>query len=306
MNREEVLLKIMVFGSLNMDHVYRVKRFTQAGETIASLGLENICGGKGLNQSIAIQNSGTNVMHAGCIGIDDGEPLLAFLDSKGVNTHLISRVNVPSGHTIIQVNQQGENCILLYGGANQQVDEKMIDHALEELEAGDLLVMQNEISNLPMLMMKAHSKGVRLVLNPSPIEGVLENFPLHLVDLFFLNEHEAVSLTGTDEYVEEALVLKYPDAKFVLTYGAKGAVVVSGGEKRIWADALEVKAIDTTGAGDTFLGYFLSCMVRGNTDAECLKYATQAAALCVQRFGAAQAIPILEEVELALSSTHPD
>lgn len=290
-------MKIMVFGSLNMDHVYRVNRFTAAGETVPSLGLDDICGGKGLNQSIAIQNGGRDVLHAGCVGADDGEPLLQFLQGKGVDTHLISLVNMPSGHTIIQVNGKGENAILLYGGANQAVDEKMIDASLQELDACDLLVMQNEISQMPLLMKKAQEKGVRLVLNPSPIEGVLENFPLHLVDLFFLNEYEAMALAGSHDQVEEALLQKYPGAKFVVTYGAKGAAVISKGQKRLWHDGLSVEAVDTTGAGDTFLGYFISRMAGGAADEECLRYATQAAALCVQRFGAAQAIPLLNEVE---------
>ena len=295
-------MKIMVFGSLNMDHVYRVNRFTQAGETVPSLDLKNICGGKGLNQSIAIQNGGAEVMHVGCVGTDDGAPLIRFLQDKGVDTHLISQRDVPSGHTVIQVNPKGENCILLYGGANQEVDELMISHAIEELVEGDVLVMQNEISNMPLLITKAHAKGLMLVLNPSPVVGVLENFPLHLVDLFFLNEHEAMALTAADDQVEEALVQKYPDAKFVVTYGDKGAAVVCRARKRLWIDALKVQAIDSTGAGDTFLGYYVSRLVRGATDEECLEYATQAAALCVQRFGAAQAIPFLEEVELAMST----
>lgn len=293
-------MKIMVFGSLNMDHVYHVQHIVQPGETVPSHSLEDICGGKGLNQSTAIKNAGADVMHAGCVGEEDGEPLLAFLRSKGVDIRLVCRKGVPSGHTVIQVNDAGENCILLYGGANQLVDEELIDRALEELSSGDLLVMQNEISHMPLLMTKAHARGIRLVLNPSPIEGVLENLPLQLVDLFFLNEHEAQALTGTDEDVEAALLKRYPAARFVVTYGAKGAVVIGNDGTRLWADGLKVKAADTTGAGDTFLGYFISRLAKGADDLECLRYATQAAALCVQRAGAAQSIPVLQEVEAAL------
>lgn len=156
--RGDSYMKIMVFGSLNMDHVYRVQHIALPGETIPSFGLEDICGGKGLNQSAAIQNAGIDVMHAGCVGEEDGEPLLAFLRSKGVDTHLVDQRSVPSGHTVIQVNDAGENCIILYGGANQAVDETLIDRALLELAAGDLLVMQNEISRMPLLMSKAHAK----------------------------------------------------------------------------------------------------------------------------------------------------
>lgn len=296
-------MKIMVFGSLNMDHVYRVNRFTAPGETVASLELSDICGGKGLNQSIAIQNAGMNVMHAGCVGVKDGAPLLRFLEEKGVDTHLVSLVDLPSGHTVIQVNQKtGENAILLYGGANQAVDEAMIDKALLELGAGDLLVMQNEISAMSLLMGKAHEKGIKLVLNPSPIEGVVQNFPLQLVDIFFLNEYEAMSLAGCNQQAEEALVQIFPKAKFIVTYGEKGAAVIGAGKKRRWVDGIRVEAVDTTGAGDTFLGYYISRMAAGASDEICLQYAAQAAALCVERLGAAQAIPLLKEVEQALGS----
>lgn len=145
---------------------------------------------------------------------------------------------------------------------------------------------------------------MRLILNPSPIEGVLENLPLQLVDLFFLNEHEAEALTGASENVETALLKKYPAARFVVTYGAKGAAIVENGRARIWSDGLKVQAIDTTGAGDTFLGYFVSRLAIGASSEECLRYATQAAALCVQRAGAAQAIPVLREVEIAMLHHH--
>ncbi len=294
-------MKIMVMGSINIDYVYRVARFTQPGVTVPACALTKAWGGKGLNQSIAIRNGGAKVLLAGCIGKEDSAALIAMLRDSGVDTHLIALLDIPSGHTIIQVNEAGENSILLFGGANQAVDGTLIDRALKELNPGDLLVIQNEISSMPTLMAKAYAKGVRLILNLSPMEGDLAGLPLETVRMFFLNEHEAQALAGVDTGVEDALLQKYPAAKFVCTYGARGAAIVATGQKRLWADACKVRVVDTTGAGDTFLGYFVSRMAQGSSDEECLRYAAQAAALCVQRPGAACSIPLLEEVERALT-----
>jgi len=294
-------LKTMVMGSLNIDHVYRVAHFTQPGVTVRACSLDTVCGGKGLNQSIAIQNGGTNVLLAGCVGRADSAPLIALLQNKGVDTHLIARKDLPTSHTVIQVNDAGENSILLCGGANDAVDNALIDQALSELNPGDLLVMQNEIAQMPSLMNKAHAKGIRLVFNASPFECVPDSLPLDKVDIFFLNEHEAKVLARAEADVESALLRQYPTAKFVITYGARGAAVIAQTKQRLWMEALKVRVIDTTGAGDTFLGYFVSRMAKGSTDEECLRYASQAAALCVQRCGAAPAIPLLEDVERALA-----
>ena len=293
-------LKTMVMGSINIDYVYRVARFTQPGVTVPATALAKGWGGKGLNQSVAIRSGGADVLLAGCVGREDSAGLLAFLGEKGVDTHLVARADMPTGHTIIQVNETGENSMLIYGGANQAVDGALIDRALAALSPGDLLVMQNEISNMPLLLTRAREKGVRMILNVSPVEGAPDSLPLETVDLFFLNEHEAKAVARTDTDVEGALLRRYPAAKFVITYGAKGAAVAAAGANRLWADARRVRAVDTTGAGDTFLGYYVSRMAQGAADEECLRYATQAAALCVQRPGAAPSIPLLEEVERAL------
>lgn len=293
-------MKIMVIGSINIDYVYRVARFTQPGVTVSASSLEKGWGGKGLSQSVSIRSGGSDVLLAGCVGRDDSAELLTFLRDKGVDTHLVSRTDKPTGHTIIQVNEAGENSMLNFGGANRAVDGALIDRALDELALGDLLVMQNEIANMPLLLTRARAKGVRMILNVSPVEGALDCLPLETVDLFFLNEHEAKAVARTDTEVENALLGRFPASTFVITYGAKGAAVLAAGVKRLWADAHKVCAVDTTGAGDTFLGYYVSLLAQGANNKECLRYATQASALCVQRPGAAFSIPMMHEVEQAL------
>ena len=159
-------MKILNFGSLNLDYVYRVAHSVQPGETIASSGMETFCGGKGLNQSVALARAGAEVYHAGRVG-EDGQLLIETCRQSGVHTELILQTNGKSGHTIIQVDDNGQNSILLAGGANRRITEQDVETALRAFGAGDLLLLQNEISCLPVLIERAYEKGMRVVLNPS-------------------------------------------------------------------------------------------------------------------------------------------
>ena len=173
-------MKVLNFGSLNIDHVYRVEHFMQPGATQSSLGYARFPGGKGLNQSIALACAGARVYHAGCIGAD-GEFLRGLLAEKGVDTRFVRTAAQPTGHAVIQVDRRGQNCILLFGGANQCVDEAQIDAVLDGFAANDILLLQNEINALGSIMDKAYDRGMRIVLNPSPMEDALLALPLHKV-----------------------------------------------------------------------------------------------------------------------------
>lgn len=159
-------MKILNFGSLNLDYVYGVEHFVMAGETISSSSRDTFCGGKGLNQSVALAKAGGNVFHAGNIGAEGGM-LRDMLESAGVDTHLTKEVGVPTGHAIIQVNKKGNNCIILFGGANQQITSAQTDATLAEFSAGDYLILQNEVNMLAEIIDKAYAKGMVIFLNPS-------------------------------------------------------------------------------------------------------------------------------------------
>lgn len=291
-------MKILSFGSLNLDKVYRVAHFVRPGETVSGLSLEEHCGGKGLNQSVAMAKAGGRVWHAGCVGQSDGAPLLKVLADSGVDISLVRKLPSPTGHAIIQVDESGQNCILLYGGANQQITAEQIDHTLAQFEAGDLLVLQNEISGLPYLMEAAARKGLVIVLNPSPMDQAILSLPLQHVSYFLLNEVEARELCGAGS--EEArypqlLLDRFPHSHIVLTLGAKGCVYQDA-HCRIEQPAYTVNTVDTTAAGDTFTGYFLASLSQGAAVADALKTATKAAAISVSRRGASTSIPTKEEV----------
>lgn len=294
-------MKILSFGSLNLDNIYRMPHFIQPGETLACLGREVACGGKGLNQSIALAASGADVWHAGCVG-EDGAPLAAMLERAGVHTDHLRQVDGPSGHTVIQINPEGENGILLCPGANARVTPAQAEETLSAFQPGDLLVIQNEISSLHDIMRMAKARGLKIALNPSPLAGA-ETLPLALCDWLFLNEAEARFLSGCGESsaAEDALARRFPETRIIVTYGSRGAAACGAGRERLFQPAFPAKAVDTTAAGDTFEGFALGCMAAGKPEDQCLRFAAQAAAIAVSRLGAAPSIPTMAEVRAALA-----
>ena len=303
-------MKVLNFGSLNIDYVYKVDHILLKGETQASFSRNIFAGGKGLNQSIALGRAGVRTWHAGCIG-EDGAFMVEMLKEAGVDSSFVKVLtDSPSGHTVIQNDKDGDNCILLYGGANQRVSKEQIDETLKSFDAGDYLVLQNEISELPYLIEKAHERGLRIVLNPAPMNENIQKLKLSYVDLFLLNEVEASQLTGVSYEKEKelfksgelekseligALRRNFPKAAVVLTLGSAGSVYFD--EKQLIRQGIyEVKAVDTTAAGDTFTGYFLAGMTEGLPIRESLDLAAKASSITVTRPGAAPSIPKRDEV----------
>lgn len=296
---EGTYMKILNFGSLNIDYTYAVDHFVRGGETMSSETMNVFSGGKGLNQSIALSKSGAQVWHAGAIGTGDGDFLVEQLKSAGVNTELIAVLPGKTGHAIIQKAKDGGNCILLYGGANQQITKDMVDRVMEQFEAGDYLVLQNEISEIGYIMESAHKKQMKIVLNPSPMDEKIAGYPLEYVDYFLLNEIEAGDICGEQgegEALLEKLSAKFPSAKIVLTLGGDGSLYRDG-DRLLKQGIYKVKVADTTAAGDTFTGFFIGGLVQGMDAADALPWAAKAAAIAVSRLGAAPSIPTKDEVD---------
>jgi len=291
-------MNILNFGSLNIDYVYAVDHFVTAGETTGSFSMDRNVGGKGLNQSVAFAKAGAAIYHAGCVG-SDGAFLTDYLKKVGVHTDHVKVVDVPTGNAIIQVDKSGQNCILLYGGANQAVTADMIDAVLAQFTAGDLVILQNEINDVDVILRKAHERGLITVLNPSPISDALRQFPLFLVDWFILNEVEGRELTGKTaaEEIMAGMREQFPNACVVLTLGKDGAMYFDA-ETSVTVPAGKGKPVDTTAAGDTFTGYFFTGIADGKTPEEALRFATRASDITVTRKGAAESIPFVWEVEV--------
>jgi len=298
---------ILNFGSLNIDYVYDVDHFVQGGETLSSYVMSTYCGGKGLNQSIALARAGAKVFHAGAVS-SNADILIETLNNAAVDTSLIYKIDTPSGHAIIQRDPSGQNCILVYGGANQCITDDHIEQAVALFSAGDYLVLQNEINNISNIIRKAKTIGMNIVLNPSPMDSKIFELPLELVDIFILNEVEANSLCGdtdlTSHSMMQRMIERFPDAAIVLTLGDKGVLYQDPFiSAPVHNGIYSVPVVDTTAAGDTFTGFFISSVSQGCTIAKALETASKAAALTVSRKGAEPSIPYLSEVlaaELAL------
>lgn len=293
-------MKILNIGSLNIDKVYAVDHFVRAGETLTAGHMDTFPGGKGLNQSIALARAGAQVWAAGAVG-EDGGFLVELLRQSGAHVELLETLpEVPTGHAIIQLVPQGQNCIIISGGANRALTESSIDRALEKFGPGDLLLVQNETNLVPYAMEKARERGMEIALNPSPIDDALFSYPLELVDYFILNEIEGQAIAGIRERepdkVMEALLQKFPQAAIVLTLGGDG-VRYGKGQDRFSHGIFPVPVVDTTAAGDTFCGYFLASLARELTPKDALHYASMASALAIGVKGAAVSIPTWEEVQ---------
>jgi len=295
-------MKILNFGSCNIDFVYSMDHIVRPGETEATDRLDIFPGGKGLNQSIATAKAGASVFHAGCVG-SDGGMLTDILKKNGVDTSWLQTVDAKNGHAIIQVSAAGENSIFLYPGSNEMITKEYVDHVLAHFEAGDMILLQNEISNVDYIVESAYQKSMTIVLNPSPFNSRIEAIDLRKVSYLILNEVEAKGFSGC-EAPEECLTYfesRYPNLKVMLTLGKEGSIYMGSGRKYPQA-AFKVDTVDTTAAGDTFTGYFVAGISRGEAVEKILKTASAAAAIAVSRMGAAPSIPDREEVCAALNS----
>lgn len=298
-------MKFLNFGSCNIDFVYSMDHIVRVGETQASDKLNVFPGGKGLNQSIALSRAGALVYHAGCIG-SDGELLLDTLRESGVDMTYIRRVDEKNGHAIIQVSREGENSIFLYAGSNAMISEEYVDSVLENFEKGDYLLLQNEINNIEYIIDKAHERGMFIVLNPSPISENILALDFSKLSCIILNEGEMADISGCDDE-EEGLALmasRYPNLMIMLTLGKNGCIYQFNGNK-IFHPIFETVAVDTTAAGDTFTGYFVSELANKTEIREILRIASCASAITVSRHGAAPSIPKRAEVMEALRSMKP-
>ena len=273
-------MKVLCFGSINLDYTYRVKHFVTKGETLSADSLQVFSGGKGMNQAIALSKAGADTWIAGAVG-EDGKQLLGQLEEAGVCTEFVK---------VLRQERTGTAII-------QNDAEEVLGHFGE----GDFLVLQNEISGMPYIMEKAHKQKMKIVLNPSPMEEALLGYPLEYVDYLILNEVEALQVLGREGKLEgaglfHAVSERFPSAVIVLTVGAQGAYF-SAGESVRHQPAYPVKAVDTTGAGDTFTGFLVGGLTRGLPIGEAMDLAAKASALAVTRNGAAPSIPELAEVE---------
>lgn len=299
--------RIVVVGSVNMDVVSVVAAFPQPGETVHARETSFHGGGKGANQAVAAAAAGAHVEMIGAVGSDAfAEPLAAGLAARGVEVAALARKPTTSGQAFITVDASGQNTIILSAGANGQVTARDIEAARGRIAQADVLLTQNEIpweATFAALRL-AHDAGVRVICNPAPaFEPPSDAFPL--IDTLILNEIEAATLTHgavstlSDAALAAADLLARGVREVVVTLGALGSLYVSADRQRIETPSFPINVVDTTAAGDTFIGMYAVAATRGDA-AEALRFATAASALAVSRPGAQESIPTRAEVEAFL------
>ncbi|MGJ3242162.1 MAG: PfkB family carbohydrate kinase [Opitutales bacterium] len=298
--------RILNIGSLNIDRVYRVESFTAPGQTQAAAGFSEGVGGKGLNQSVALGRAGAAVSHLGFTG-PEGRFLVDCLREAGVDVDPVGILDAqPSGHAVIEVDDSGENRIIIVPGANHELTDAAVASALEAVRP-DWVLLQNETNRVAETLAQAADTGARVCFNaaPAPAADLAGALPLDRLHVLVVNRQEMAVLSGEADADASLKKLRkrFPRLEIVLTLGGAGARV-AGPDGEADVDAFAVEPVDTTGAGDTFTGYFLQARADGQAPSVALRRAAAAAALSVARAGAAASIPTASEVDSFLSR-HP-
>ncbi len=307
-------MNILNCGSLNVDHVYRIPCIVQPGQTLTTRSYQVFAGGKGANQSVALTRAGARVIHGGVVG-QGGEFLRDKLAAEGVNVQHVLVSDQPTGQAIIQVDDAGENAIFLYPGTNHQITPALVEALLADTQAGDVLLLQNEINEVARMIEQGHARGLRVCLNPAPMTEAVKGYPLTKLDMLIVNQTEALALVGQEppaplqtnrneaqshasapwteariDALLNALQALAPAARIVLTLGSQGAVWQDP-TQRLVMPATPASVVDTTAAGDTFIGYLLAGEQAGMDVPTRLQQACRAAARCVEKMGAMDSIP---------------
>ena len=281
-------------GSINADIVYRVPHIPAPGETLASTSRQTFLGGKGTNMSVAAARAGAHVRHIGAVG-PDGRWARDRLMEYGVDTRHIAEIDTETAQAIIAVDDHGENAIILHPGANHAIPESLVQSALTEAAAGDRIVLQNETNLQFETARLARDMGLWVAYAAAPFSADRVEALLPYLDFLILNAVEAQQL----EQATGLTPAQIPVGHVMVTRGAEGATYY-GGSEPVHVPAPKVRAVDTTGAGDTFTGYVLAGLDRGLPMEQSLNQATLAAALMVMRAGTADVIPDLAEVQQAM------
>ena len=297
--------KVVVVGSLNMDLVTRASRLPRAGETLIGQSFSTVPGGKGANQAVASARLGAEVAMIGCVGSDAyGVQLRDALLVEGIDCQAVSRVDGSSGVALIVVDDSSQNAIVIVAGSNGELTPASLQAADAVLQAADVIVCQLEVplETVGYALKRGRELGKTVILNPAPASGPLPAQWYASIDYLIPNESEATALSGVtvdsldNAKLAAAQLIKAGAAKVIITLGAQGALFSDGNRVEHLA-APNVKAVDTTAAGDTFVGGFAAALAHGKSEAEAIRFGQVAAALSVTRAGAQPSIPTLHDVQ---------
>ncbi len=296
---------VVVIGSLNMDLVTRAPRLPKGGETLIGHSFATVSGGKGANQAVAAARLGAQVAMVGCVGNDDyGVQLRDALLAEQIDCQAVSTVADSSGVALIVVDDNSQNAIVIVAGANGAMTPAVIDRFDAVLQAADVIICQLEIPDATVghALKRARALGKTVILNPAPASRPLPADWYTAIDYLIPNESEAAALSGLPvdslEAAESAAsqLIAMGAGKVIVTLGAQGSLFANGKDFEHFP-APKVQAVDTTAAGDTFVGGFAAALASGKSEAEAIRYGQVAAALSVTRAGAQPSIPTMSDVQ---------
>jgi len=284
-------VKVHNLGSINIDHIFRLTHLPEPGETLQASAYSAELGGKGANQSLALAMGGAEVSHIGAMAEMDVHYIQPLIDA-GVDMSQTDQTRPTTGSAVVMVDEtSGENQIILNPAANREISELQINEALSLAAPGDWVLTQNETNNSEQFLRRAKSQGLNVCYSAAPFVAQTTISILPLTDLLIVNHLEAQALASTLNCAVEEI----PVPQMVITLGAQGARYI--GPAGDWTlPSPKVDAVDTTGAGDTFLGFFLAALTQGEAVQEAMLLAVNAAALQVTRKGTAEAIPSRAQV----------
>lgn len=280
-------------GSINIDNVYRVQHLPAAGETLAAYEYQQGLGGKGANMSVAAARAGAHVRHIGAIG-PEGRWARDRMLEYGVDTRHVAELTVATGHANVTIDDDGENQIILYPGANRAIEPRLASDIIATAQPGDVVLLQNETSAQIDVAQAGKAANARVIYAAAPFEARAVQAVLLYVDVLVLNAVEAAQLEAAMGKTVSELAI----SDVIVTLGAEGCrhIDIANGTETT-RPAIKVDVVDTTGAGDTFTGYVAAALDRGMPMSQALDLATKAAALMVTRLGAADVIPDLKDIE---------
>ncbi|MGF6399629.1 ribokinase [Pseudomonas frederiksbergensis] len=297
--------KVVVIGSLNMDLVTRAPRLPRGGETLIGESFATVSGGKGANQAVAAARLGAQVSMVGCVGNDAyGEALRGALLAEQIDCQAVSTVEDSSGVALIVVDDNSQNAIVIVAGANGALTPEVIDRFDAVLQAADVIICQLEVPDATVghALKRGRELGKTVILNPAPASRPLPADWYAAIDYLIPNESEASALSGlpvdslSTAETAAARLIAMGTGKVIITLGSQGSLFADG--KRIeHFPAAKVKAVDTTAAGDTFVGGFAAALAAGKSEADAIRFGQVAAALSVTRAGAQPSIPTLSDVQ---------
>ncbi|MBV7497937.1 ribokinase [Pseudomonas sp. PDM24] len=297
--------KVVVIGSLNMDLVTRAPRLPRGGETLIGQSFATVSGGKGANQAVAAARLGAQVSMVGCVGNDAyGEALREALLAEQIDCQAVSTVEDSSGVALIVVDDNSQNAIVIVAGANGALTPEVIDRFDAVLQAADVIICQLEVPDATVghALKRGRELGKTVILNPAPASRPLPADWYAAIDYLIPNESEASALSGlpvdslSTAETAAARLIAMGAGKVIITLGSQGSLFADG-QRFEHFPAAKVKAVDTTAAGDTFVGGFAAALAAGKSEADAIRFGQVAAALSVTRAGAQPSIPTLSDVQ---------